>query len=70
MRRIELKPVSRSDADALIRADIENRPYHVPWSMPSPTRRALRIGLAALSPARMLPWWRAALLADMLPRLP
>jgi ribosomal-protein-alanine N-acetyltransferase len=34
MPTIELKPATRSDADPLIRANLESRAHHAPWSKP------------------------------------
>ena len=32
--RVALRPVARSDMDDLIRANVESRAYHAPWSAP------------------------------------
>jgi ribosomal-protein-alanine N-acetyltransferase len=34
MASLEIKPATRSDSDELIRANIESRPHHQPWTRP------------------------------------
>lgn len=61
MPEIELKQAARADADALIRANLENRGHHAPWSKPfadqagfedwfSGLRTGANVGLVAREP--------------------